>query len=117
MTVSVDQAVMRPCECSLYSYRLKKNGRDVNVSTNCAARTADTFSRGHDAKLKSLLIAAGVLDLDVHIGGDLAAYPALSVAVRYGFGHMVRDGIIRGKAARTEAEYREALSKLDGHPQ
>lgn len=44
------------CDCSRYSF---ENYEGVRVTTGCNRTTGSSFAQGHDAKLKSLLIAAG----------------------------------------------------------
>jgi len=66
----------------------------------CTATTKRTFAPGHDAKLKGFLIRVGRAGHLVHTPeGGTPQFPA-KVADRFGFGHMVRDGIARVAPAR-----------------
>jgi hypothetical protein len=75
---------------------------DDIVTTGCLLTTRRTFAPGHDAKLKSLLIRAGVFGWEARYGritGTLTTMDPISAANRYGFGPQVRVGIERGKRA------------------
>lgn len=61
----------------------------------CTATTKRTFAPGHDARLKGHLIRIGRAGHLVHTPeGGTPQFPAV-VAERFGFAHMVRDGIAR----------------------
>jgi hypothetical protein len=87
-------AAAHPCECSLYTI-------DGTWGTECAATTSGRFAVGHDAKLKSLLISAGVAGHQVHRGSEVAN--AMHWAAGYGFAAKVATGIERGRSRRTAA--------------
>lgn len=61
----------------------------------CGATTnkGRSFRQGHDATLKSLLIAVGVRGGAVSGDGGAKYTDAVSFANHYGFGHMVQQGI------------------------
>lgn len=66
----------------------------------CTATTKRTFAPGHDARLKGHLIRIGRAGHLVHTPeGGTPKFPAV-VAERFGFAHMVRDGIARVAPAR-----------------
>jgi len=74
------------CRCAAF---LAGSGEE----TGCVSDTKRVFAPGHDAKLKGLLIRAGVageLVTDAETGRTL---PALEVAELFGFGDLVADGI------------------------
>lgn len=63
------------------------------------------FAQGHDARLKSLFIAAGVAGVRVTSNDGPSLDPA-AAASRYGFGQMVASGILRGREVRAKREQR-----------
>lgn len=75
----------------------------TEVRTNCTAVTKRTFAPGHDARLKGFLIRAGREDKLVRTPEGGADQLPAKVADRFGFGHMVRDGIAR-KATKAPAK-------------
>lgn len=92
-----------PCECSLFEAIDPAQLTETNLESGsyAAARTgcpgtatSRTFAPGHDAKLKGLLIRAGVAGHEIH-GMGLVASP-IAIAARYGFEQMVRKGIAGG---------------------
>ena len=75
-------------------------------TTGCAETTNRVFAPGHDAKLKSLLIKAGVRSLEVkqgNVSGD-----AITMARQFGFAEMVKAGIERGTAKKQLADEKAA---------
>lgn len=76
----------------------------------CGRTTKRTFAPGHDARLKGFLIRIGR-------AGHLVATPegtkvaAAIAADRFGFGHMVRDGISRIAPARKAKKATPAAPK------
>lgn len=97
---------VRPCACGGYEIEIwtgevpadaDPNDYVKYIGTGCIAETARTFAPGHDAKLKSLLIQAGADGNGVRTesGGVASISDAMHWAEFYGFGHMVRNGIIR----------------------
>ena len=80
--------------------------------TGCTLTTRRTFAPGHDAKLKSLLIQAGVRGWEARYGrisgGMLVTTDPISAANRYGFGPQVRLGIERGQRAANAKATRQA---------
>lgn len=95
-----------PCECA--AYEVEDGSR-----TQCEAATQNTFAPGHDAKLKSLLIYAGIRRLEIKYpsDGNLVSTSAVAVANKYGFGYLVVDGIARGEVALNTREARKAERK------
>lgn len=89
------------CACS--GFKAVDAAGNVVATTGCTASTKRTFAPGHDARMKGFLIRAGREGNLVRTpeGGD--DLPAAKVADRFGFAHMVRDGIAR-KAANKVAK-------------
>ena len=90
-----------PCMCSKYQVVLREYevGGQPEVETEgtgCTSTTGNEFSPGHDAKLKSLLIRAGVAGHAVRYGSLTTS--ADKAAQGFGFAHMVLAGIEKGKA-------------------
>lgn len=101
MNATATQAVTatHPCACSLV-VAIDAAGNETR--TNCTATTKRTFAPGHDARLKGFLIRAGVEGLHIREVGLGVAHEttAAKFADRFGFGHMVRDGIANGQARK-----------------
>jgi hypothetical protein len=76
------------------------------TATGCTKTTRRTFSPGCDAKLKSLLIRAGVEGLEVRHNSGITYGDPASAARQFGFADMVAAGIQRGiaKAAAKAAK-------------
>lgn len=98
------------CECSRYSVlvNIHTNPADGNLvwdeelTTGCPKTlTTRTFAPGHDAKLKGFLIRAGVDGHEVTDDQGISC-TAEAMAGRYGFAHLVREGIDNGKLARED---------------
>lgn len=94
------------CVCGSYSFEVPVH-EDVSgdkvwqlKATGCAATTQSKFAPGHDAKLKSLLIQAGVGGHPVRrvVRDTVVAKDAMRVAVDLGWEDLVRDGIARGSS-------------------
>lgn len=90
-----------PCLCSKYEVVIREfdtpNGPDYDAEgTGCTETTGNEFAPGHDAKLKSLLIRAGVAGHAVRYGSLTTS--ADKAAQGFGFAHMVLAGIEKGKA-------------------
>lgn len=112
------------CECSLWEI-----GCDVDVpegaepdvtieTTGCTATTNRVFAPGHDAKLKALLIRAGVEGLDVRYGrvtGVVHTTDWAATAARFGFEEMVRKGVERG-VAKAQARLTRQANKAAAKP-
>lgn len=104
-----------PCECRAYSVKVDGKFR----TTECDAETPSTFAAGHDAKLKSLLIFAGVSDLAVTkkiASNGVVSMTALEAAAEHGFGEqvsgaMAKDAAIKAARARREADRKTAEAK------
>lgn len=87
---------LTPCRCSQFSVTID----GVRQGTNCPGTlTARDFAPGHDAKLKGFLIRWGKQLLDVSCT-DGTTTDAVTVAKRFGFAHMVIDGIARPARTR-----------------
>lgn len=94
------------CECSqweigeeiLLDGGNEDAGSDITIiTTGCDKTTKRDFAQGHDAKLKSLFIRAGVEGLDVRWGretGVLVTTDHEAAADRFGFGHQVRKAVL-----------------------
>lgn len=102
-----------PCECSKYDALIPSQLTEANLesgdynsfTTGCSATTTRLFAPGHDAKLKSFLIAwGGLSDIEIRRTDDGVANSnsAEGHAKRYNFAHMVIEGIQR-KTAKAEA--------------
>ncbi len=94
----------RPCLCGSYSFEVlihENVGGDKvwqQKTTGCDATTQSTFAPGHDAKLKSLLIAAGVGGHRVReVARDtVVTKDAARVAAELGWEDIVREAIAKG---------------------
>lgn len=90
------------CECQYWEVGVELDPlveleNDI-ITTGCESETPRTFAPGHDAKLKSLLIRAGVNGWEARHGritGVLVTTDPGQAADRYGFGAQVRAGIAR----------------------
>lgn len=110
----------RPCTCSTYvaATETEVDGQPdyiVELSTECpGVPTTRDFAPGHDAKLKSMLIKAGVAGLSVTDQKGIWSDPA-TIARKFGFGRMVEDGIRNGRdkaeARRAKATYKAAKAE------
>lgn len=94
-------ASVAPCSCSLF-VAVAADG--TTTRTGCTATTRRTFAPGHDARLKGFLIRAGRDGLLIRTPEGGADQVAAKVADRFGFGHMVRDGIARVAKPRKAAK-------------
>jgi hypothetical protein len=99
---------IRPCICGSVFASYDETDRALEIlvgaGTRCTATTANEFAPGHDAKLKSFLITAGVFGLDVS-RGDGHWMEATKLAGQFGFKWQVERGIAKSKAraqARTD---------------
>lgn len=90
------------CECAYWEIGPVLDAEDPNVdqveihTTGCDRQTKRMFAQGHDAKLKSLLIKAGVEGWEVRFGrlhGVIMSMDAETAAARFGFGAQVESGI------------------------
>lgn len=90
------------CECAAWEIGLttdRGDGEEPDVTietTGCNKQTKRMFAQGHDAKLKSLFIKAGVEGWEVRFGraaGVLVTTDAEGAAKRFGFERQVLDGI------------------------
>ena len=105
----------RLCECSAWWYE-RDDEVHAQIETRCTRSIPGdrTFAQGHDAKLKSLLIEAGVLGVQVgrRIEGVTTWMSVDSAADRFGFSHQVYDGIQAGKAVVAKKRDRESARAL-----
>lgn len=117
--------IKNACICSTFAAIKKEftlgNGQPetIDETTGCTESTTREFAPGHDAKLKALLIRAGVNGWDVRQGS--IASSARKAAAQFAFAYMVDAGIERGlakkaakadrKAARAAAPKRERATK------
>lgn len=104
-------ATEKDCLCGAYEIVVEEfdtpDGPDYTAEdTGCSARTTRDFAPGHDAKLKSLMISAGVRGLQVrHNGGGVVRMgSAETMAASFAFSYMVIKGI---EAGRAKAEVRK----------
>jgi hypothetical protein len=112
-----EEQTYRPCECSLWFYQ---DGDEREYETSCGRDVSGdrNFAQGHDAKLKSLLIDAGVLGVEVgrRANGFTTWMSAEAGAFRFGFGHQVSDGITSGRTKadkKTEKARARELKKAE----
>jgi hypothetical protein len=97
------------CACSEFEIGIttEEDGQpDFDGSnTECSSTTRRVFSPGHDARLKSLLIRAGVEGLEVRHNSGITYGDPVSAARQFGFAEMVAAGIQRSIAkAAAKAE-------------
>lgn len=93
--------IATPCACA--SFFIKSNDDGSLSGTDCTAVTVNTFGPGHDAKLKSLLIKAGVAGSTVvRVEGDVHTdMSAVEAADEHGFAAQVQKSV---EAKRSRAE-------------
>ncbi|AZS06750.1 hypothetical protein HOU95_gp057 [Streptomyces phage Hiyaa] len=115
-TTEAIETTATPCECSRYdavpgdlSEKQIADGDYPIWNTGCTATTKREFAPGHDAKLKSALIAWGAIDADVRRGIEHDS--AQGWAKRYTFGYMITEGIEKAKAKLAAKAEREAARK------
>jgi hypothetical protein len=116
-------ATEKDCLCGAYEIVVEEfeneNGEPDYTAedTGCSARTTRDFAPGHDAKLKSLLISAGVRGLDVrHNAGGVAHMGSAEVmASGFAFSYMVAKGIETGRA-KAEVRMNRAAAKKTAAP-
>jgi hypothetical protein len=109
------------CECGNWeigrTHDAPAEGGEPEVTietTGCDSQTRRVFAPGHDAKLKSLLIKAGVYGMEVRTGRDsglLQTMDAATAASRFEFANMVEKGIEAGKAKLAARDERDAKRK------
>ncbi|MEU9506488.1 hypothetical protein AB0D32_09445 [Micromonospora sp. NPDC048170] len=113
---------LKPCACRSFAVL---DGDQVTETTGCDRMTNRQFAQGHDAKLKSMLIRAGVAGLQVRWTEDDQAREGdpLAASRGFGFGHQVEAGIrgrldkLAERAARkaAKAKPRQARIKIGRH--
>lgn len=110
--------VLNNCLCSTFEIVTREfevNGEpDYDAeTTGCNETTAREFAPGHDAKLKSLLIRAGVAGFPVrrNLGGMASTSDAAGAARDFAFGYMVQTGIERGLAKQAAKAEKKAARK------
>lgn len=107
------------CECQKYSIEIwtgeVPEGADPGeyveyIETGCHQTTTRTFAPGHDAKLKSLMIAAGAQGNAVRRdeGGMANTGDAVTMAGAFGFESQVGAGIARAQARQAERAAKKA---------
>ncbi|SIR13138.1 hypothetical protein [Micromonospora avicenniae] len=104
----------RPCACQSFAVL---DGETVTETTGCTKVVPRRFAQGHDAKLKSLLIRAGVAGYRVRWTEDDQTREGdpLAASRLFGFGHQVESGI-RGRldklARRAEKKAAKAQPRV-----
>jgi len=101
--LSVDDAlsVEIPCACRAVLVDGEPSG--------CTRVTKRTFAPGHDAQLKSRMIKAEVAGSKVAwVADPKTAVSVYEVAGEHGFGHQVRDGVVRAQRLQQEKADRKA---------
>lgn len=117
-------ATEKDCLCGkfeivLNEYELENGQPEIETEgTGCNARTTRDFAPGHDAKLKSLLIKAGVQGLEVRQdrGGVVHSGDARTMAANFAFAYMVDKGIETGRAKAQARAARAAAPKAERKP-
>jgi len=112
MTKNTAAETLNKCACSEFEIGFTVDLEDGTpdwrgTGTGCTETTRRTFSAGGDAKLKSLLIKAGIAGMEVRqlTNGVIHSGDAQTMARQFGFAPMVADGIARGLAkAAAKAE-------------
>lgn len=100
-TPAVSAAAEVPCACRAVLVDGKRSG--------CQRTTKRTFAPGHDAQLKGRLIRAAVAGSEVAWAADpKTAVSVAEVAGSHGFGHQVRDGVVRAQRLEQEKAERKA---------
>lgn len=100
-TPAVSAAAEVPCACRAVLVDGKRSG--------CQRTTKRTFAPGHDAQLKGRLIRAAVAGSEVAWAADpKTAVSVAEVAGSHGFGHQVRDGVVRAQRLEQEKAARKA---------
>lgn len=80
---------------------------------SCTAETTRTFAPGHDAKLKGFLIRAGREGRMIRVLGEPVEITPQAAAARFGFGHMVAEGIARpARTKKAKADAAPAAPEL-----
>ena len=105
-TVKAENAksVIKPCTCSQFSTA-------GGATTGCTKTTLREFAPGHDAKLKTFLIKAGIAGEMVTwtlADGHPTSGQADAMAAKFKFGYMVSAGIQRAKDKAAEKAARKA---------
>lgn len=110
----------RACLCGAFELEIGHDAETMQYAdTGCTATTTRDFAPGHDAKLKSLLIRAGVQGHSVRYNQGGVAYisSAEDAAAKLPFGYMILDGIKRGQekaAAKADKPKRARKAKDTG---
>jgi hypothetical protein len=115
-TLGGSEKTYRACECSLWYYT-RNDEVHAEIRTGCRRDVSGdrNFAQGHDAKLKSLFIEAGVLGVRMgrSAGEGMTTWTSVEhAAQRFGFGHQVFDGIEVGKALAQKRQERESAKAL-----
>lgn len=112
ITAAKTAKALNNCACGEFQigFTTEENGEPDfdGTGTGCTNTTRRVFSPGCDAKLKSLLIRAGIEGMEVHYGGGIVS-DAVNVARQFGFAPMVAAGIERG-LAKLEAKAAKAAA-------
>jgi hypothetical protein len=87
-----------PCQCQTFTNAV------TGENTGCEADTGRVFAPGHDAKLKGLLIRAGVAGQPVLVFGQKGEYTAEKAAAEFGFAAKVLESIAKGRKAAGQTE-------------
>lgn len=96
----------RTCQCGYFVDAV------TGQTTGCEAETTRTFAPGHDAKLKGFLIRAGRAGHKVRMLGSEDEMSPVAAASRYGFAHMVADGIKRQTKKTKKAQPKKVTAKV-----
>lgn len=99
-------ATSKPCACRSYSFLITVSETPTETvwhqkTTECTDTTQSTYTPGHDAKLRSFLVQAGIEGCQVRrVKGDIIiGKSALRVAAELGWEDAVREGIERRRGS------------------
>jgi hypothetical protein len=106
-------APVESCGCGGWTF-VDEDG-EITAQLTCRMGTTRTFAPGHDARLKGEFIRRGVQGEQVRLAsGELIS--TVQAAGRFGFGHMVRDGIERRIAKLAERDVRRSPKAKSAEP-
>jgi hypothetical protein len=99
-TAKIAKTATAPHACACSGFKAVDASGTKVTTTDCNATTRRIFAPGHDARMKGFLIRAGREGLLVRTPEGGADQVPAKVAERFGFAHMVRDGIARKTAKK-----------------
>lgn len=99
-------AALKPCICAAFT------NLTTGERTGCLSDTKGLFAPGHDAKLKGLLIRAGVKDQMIS-DGISGEFTSAQISGRFGFYSKVMEGIRLGKKKAAKTVTSDFDAKVD----